>query len=53
MHTCPFCGYECDCDLDDTSELSIPDDCPHVCDDQDDWDEFIPEDERLEEGGEE
>ena len=33
MHTCPFCGYECDCDMDDTQGLSVPDDCPHVCED--------------------
>ena len=28
---CPFCGYVCYCDLDDTWDLPIPDDCPHVC----------------------
>ena len=31
MHECPFCGFLCDCDLDDTWDLPIPDDCPHVC----------------------
>ena len=38
MHTCPFCGEECDCDMDDTGDLPVPDDCPHVCDDRDDFD---------------
>lgn len=59
MHTCPFCGKECDCDMDDTSNLPIPYDCPHICE-PDDWedqlDQFFPEDERLDnatEGGEE
>lgn len=42
MHTCPFCGEECDCDMDDTSDLPVPDDCAHVCKEYD-WDEFIPE----------
>lgn len=31
MHTCPFCDEICDCDMDDTFGLPIPDDCPHVC----------------------
>ncbi len=31
MHECPFCGEVCDCDMDDTWDLPIPDDCPHVC----------------------
>lgn len=35
MHTCPFCGYECDCDLDDCGGLPVPADCPHVCDEPD------------------
>ena len=35
MHTCPFCGYECDCDLDDTGGLPVPDDCSHVCPEDD------------------
>jgi hypothetical protein len=41
MHTCPFCGQECDCDLDDTGGLPVPDDCPHVCadPDNDDWED--------------
>lgn len=36
MHTCPFCGEECDCDMDDTGGLPVPDDCLHICDDPDD-----------------
>lgn len=37
MHECPFCGEVCDCDMDDTWGLPIPNDCPHVCgDDEDD-----------------
>ena len=31
MHECPFCGQVCDCDLDDTYGLPVPDDCSHVC----------------------
>lgn len=38
MHTCPFCGDECDCDMDDTGDLPVPDDCPHVCEDPSDDD---------------
>ncbi len=30
MHECPFCGEVCDCDMDDTWGLPIPDDCPHI-----------------------
>ena len=37
MHECPNCGEVCDCDLDDTWGLSVPDDCPHVCGDPDGW----------------
>lgn len=42
MHECPFCGDVCDCDMDDTWGLPVPDDCPHVCP-EDDWDdeEFV------------
>lgn len=37
MHECPYCGEVCDCDMDDTWDLPIPNDCPHVCkDDEDD-----------------
>lgn len=39
MHTCPFCGEECDCDFDDTGGLPVPDDCPHVCEDDDDYED--------------
>lgn len=40
MHECPLCGMECDCDLDDTGGLPVPDDCPHVCPDIDNgWDD--------------
>lgn len=42
MHECPFCGYVCYCDMDDTWGLSIPKYCPHIC--EDDLDEFSPED---------
>jgi hypothetical protein len=35
MHECPFCGQVCDCDMDDTWGLSVPDDCPHVCQEDD------------------
>lgn len=35
MHECPFCGDLCDCDMDDTWDLPIPDDCPHVCPEDD------------------
>lgn len=38
MHECPFCGELCDCDLDDTWDLPVPDDCPHVCSEYDDDD---------------
>jgi hypothetical protein len=38
MHTCPICDEECDCDMDDTGGLPVPDDCPHVCK-EDDFDE--------------
>lgn len=41
MHQCPFCDEMCDCDSDDTWGLSVPDDCPHVCDDPGD-DETYP-----------
>lgn len=40
MHECPFCGEECDCDMDDTGGLPVPDDCPHVCADPGDDDEY-------------
>lgn len=41
MHDCPICGEECDCDMDDTGGLPVPDDCPHICiDDGDFGDEF-------------
>ena len=47
MHTCPFCGDECDCDMDDCGGLPVPDDCPHVCeepeddfDNDDGWEEY-------------
>jgi uncharacterized heparinase superfamily protein len=43
MHECPFCGYVCDCDMDDTWDLPIPDDCPHVCQEDDlesDWEDY-------------
>jgi len=36
MHTCPICDAVCDCDMDDTWDLPVPDDCQHVCDDTDD-----------------
>lgn len=35
MHSCPFCDFLCDCDLDDTWGLPVPDDCPHVCSEDD------------------
>lgn len=35
MHECPFCGDVCDCDMDDTWGLPVPDDCPHVCQEDD------------------
>ena len=35
MHECPFCGDVCDCDIDDTWGLPVPDDCPHVCPEDD------------------
>lgn len=42
MHTCPFCGFECDCDLDDTGGLPVPDDCTHICqDDEIDYDGYL------------
>jgi len=47
MHTCPFCGEECDCDMDGTGGLPMPDDCPHVCaepENNDDWDDFDRDD---------
>lgn len=56
MHECPFCGEICDCDMDDTWDLSVPDDCPHVCDETNDYlGQYIPEDERLDitKGGDE
>ena len=31
MHECPICGQICDCDLDDTHGLPVPDDCLHIC----------------------
>lgn len=31
MHSCPFCDELCDCDLDDTWGLPVPEECPHVC----------------------
>jgi hypothetical protein len=40
MHTCPFCGEECDCDMDDTGDLPVPADCPHVCEDDEEDDLF-------------
>ena len=43
MHECPFCGYVCDCDLDDTWGLPVPDDCQHVCWEDDlesDWEDY-------------
>lgn len=48
MHTCPFCGMECDCDIDDTGGLPVPDDCTHVCEedaDIDNWEDEIFEQE--------
>lgn len=49
MHECPFCGEVCDCDMDDTWGLPIPDDCPHVCADPDfDPDEWEESEERNE-----
>jgi hypothetical protein len=46
MHECPFCGFVCDCDIDDTWDLPIPDDCPHFCEGdvyQDDLDDLESE----------
>jgi len=43
MHECPMCGEVCYCDCDDTFGLSVPDDCPHVCDDDYD-DVYEPDD---------
>jgi len=40
MHTCPFCGMECDCDMDDTGGLPVPYDCPHICDEDDYYDDM-------------
>jgi hypothetical protein len=34
-HTCPECGEVCYCDMDDCDFDNIPDDCPHVCQDDD------------------
>lgn len=43
MHECPFCGEVCDCDMDDTWGLPIPDDCPHICHDNDEDQEELDE----------
>ena len=52
MHECPECGQACDCDGEDVWH-SFPYnlDCTHECElfDEDDVDEYIPPDERLEE----
>ena len=47
MHTCPFCDEVCDCDGDDTWGLPVPDDCPHVC--AEDYDYELEEWEEWEE----
>lgn len=44
MHECPMCGEICDCDLDDTWGLEVPEDCPHVCGENDLGDEFFEDD---------
>jgi hypothetical protein len=46
MHTCPFCGEECDCDMDDTGDLPVPADCPHVCEEEERYD-FDPVDDNF------
>jgi len=35
VHECPICGQICDCDLDDTGGLPVPDDCPNICPEDD------------------
>lgn len=48
MHSCPMCDEICDCDMDDTWGLPVPDDCPHVCAEPE---EFQDDYEDYEEGG--
>lgn len=38
-HECPDCGALCYCDIED-AEMEAPEDCGHVCQDNDDNDEF-------------
>lgn len=43
MHECPSCGFDCDCDGEDTVRDTPPEDCLCDCDvdccDEDDWDD--------------
>lgn len=38
MHDCDLCGQVCDCDMEDMFQ-SQPDDCTHVCDEDEDYDD--------------
>jgi hypothetical protein len=40
-HECPECGELCYCDLED-HESEAPDDCLHVCADEDDFEDYSP-----------
>jgi len=49
-HKCPMCDEICYCDMEDVEwEYHVPDDCPHVCADPE---EFQDDFEDYEEGGE-
>jgi hypothetical protein len=39
MHDCDLCGEYCDCDMEDHHNPQ-PDDCTHVCDDEEDDDDL-------------